>query len=203
MIKTLRAAGLAAAFALAPLAAKAITVNASSSVQAGETVEMVQDNAWHWEGTFLTGEGPGTLTYAFHNAGASLRTMDFVFNVRQLSAFFTGGVTITFGDLTYSIAQGSASNPTTWQQGGNTDVTNFLVFDPDETKTLAIAYGVVVNNPTTAASNASTAVTFDAITPGYSAPTLPPVAAVPVPAAGLMLVSALGGLGLMRRRRTA
>ncbi|MBP1807791.1 VPLPA-CTERM sorting domain-containing protein [Rubellimicrobium aerolatum] len=187
-MKTLRAASLAIAFALAPLAASALTLSPSNSITADQTVEMSTPQAWHWDANFDNGEGPSTYLFHFHNASTKTGSLDFVFNVRQLSAYFTDGVRITFGDLVWDIEQA------VWQQGGRTDQSNFLVFAPGETKTLTIDFGKVVKG---AVLNATANINFDSLSPSsYAAP-------VPVPAAGIMLMTSLAGLGALRRRRKA
>ncbi|WP_210529916.1 PEP-CTERM sorting domain-containing protein [Rubellimicrobium arenae] len=191
MLKGLCAVSLAAALAFLPLMASAVTLSDTNSIVVGQSVDLRQDSAWHWDANFSPKEAGATYTFFFHNSGRRTRTLDFVANVRQLSAYFKNGVTIAFD--TYKLSAKSTDR----QKGLSTDEMNYLTFAANETKTLTITFGSVVRYSGTTATNAMANINFDAITPSAFAPD-----PVPLPASsGLLGLGLIGLIGLRGRRR--
>lgn len=169
----------AAMFAAVPAASYAATVssdNVSGDPFTG-TATVSVDNGAYWQATYDNGEAGGTLHFSLFNSSASPTPFTLLAStINQIpgAAYFTGGVSIVAGDgQTYSVAQGAL--------GGN--LFHFTIA-PGSSQTFDVSYGSVVAS-------------------GASGPQiqLTAIAPVPIPATGLLLVGALGGLGLMRRRR--
>ena len=129
----------------------------------------------------MAGEAGDTLTFSFENTSTSTAAVTFFgWSVQQNLAAFTDGVQLSFDSYMDSVGEGVS--------GG--DNTNFLVAAGD-TATLTITYGAVYDLTTDDdGSFANIDFTVRA-------------AVVPIPAAGLLLLTALGGVAVMRRRKTA
>ncbi|SMY09292.1 VPLPA-CTERM sorting domain-containing protein [Flavimaricola marinus] len=166
-----------AALALAPITAHAATITSGDS---GTNYDLLADS-YSFDEDFGVGTAGGTLTYTFTNNDASTAAVTFFgFSVEQNLAAFTDGVELDFGTFSADVAEGES-------MGANT---NFFVAAGD-TVTLTITYGTVFDLPPSFPSDAAN-IDFSI-----------QAALVPIPAAGLLLLTALGAAGAMRRRKAA
>ncbi|MFC5567054.1 VPLPA-CTERM sorting domain-containing protein [Rubellimicrobium aerolatum] len=177
MRPVLHAATLAALALSAPMVASAATVRLDPS-DSGTTYDLLADTYGFAEVFGLGTEG-ATLTYRFENTSdrsVALALVDG--NVLQNTAAFVDGLTFTVGDQVFDFASGVSD-----------DFFTSLTVAAGDVVDLVIRFGDVVDNASIRGKGATTA-TFTV-----------EAAVVPVPAAGLLLATALGGLGLARRRR--
>lgn len=179
MISKFKYMAAAAALAIAPLAASAATITPADS--GGAAFDLLADT-YSFQEQFAVGDTGDTLTFDFENTSGSTAAVTlFGWTVEQNAAAFTGGVDISFGTYVASADQGVST-------GGNAQ---FFVGAGD-TVTLTLTYGDVFD-------------TFGSTHPDDLADIdfTVQAAIVPVPAAGLLLLTALGGAFAMRRRKTA
>ena len=175
MFNKVKAVGLAAAMMVAPLAASAATV-----VAPGGSYDLLAD-AYTFDGNFNIGTPGNSYTFSFTNTAASAAALTIVgVDVRQVTAAFTDGVKLMAGPLSFLFDED--------ETGG--DEGTFKVA-AGETIDLVLSFGKVVDAGIMNGKGQAQ-VGFDI-----------EAAVVPAPAAGLLLLTAIGGLGLARRRKVA
>ncbi len=173
MLSKLKYTAAAAALALTPFAVSAATV-----VNDGGTYDVLADS-YEFQESYDVGESGDTLTFTFENtSGADAAVTFFGVTVQQNTAVFDDGVSVDFGTYSETFDEGDS--------GG--DNTTFTIAAGDSA-TLTIMFGDVVD---TGPTGGSTDIDFTV-----------EAAVVPVPAAGLLLLSALGGAVALRRRKNA
>jgi len=171
----IKAVGLAAAMVVAPLAASAATV------VPGGSYDLLAD-AYTFDGNFDIGASGDVYTFSFTNTSSKGAAVTLVgFDVRQTTAAFTGGASLQAGPLTFAFDQ----DDTNGAESGTFKVASGDTID------LVLTFGDVVDAGIMNGKGQAQ-VGFDI-----------EAAVVPVPAAGLLLLTAIGGLGLARRRKTA
>jgi hypothetical protein len=180
MFNRLKFLAVAAAVAMAPLGASAATLNPINDIVSGGTYDI--DLGPYAFGVFMT-SSDNVLSYTFNFTNTSAVSQTFgavVATVLQSTAQFVGGMTAawTNGD-SIMIAQGTgpANHPSRTQ-----GFSIFTQLSAGETDTLTLTFG-----DTTGRGNAGLQMT---------------VASVPVPAGGLLLIGALGGIAALRRRKS-
>ena len=166
---------MVASAVVAPVAAQAFTVSASSNIANGGSYSIAGD-PFFWGATFAEHDGAGSVSFTFGNAFDA----DAVLGVTQGTVLqFTG----SFNGLTASWGNGEAQSIL-----GSTSQALFSVstlLDSGSSDVLTISWGDVTG--AFAAINLAIA-SVEAPTP------------VPLPAGGLLLLSGLAGIGAMRRR---
>jgi hypothetical protein len=174
---SLRRLTLAGLLAAAPLAATAATVELND----GDSVDLLSDS-YFFDGQFGIGDAGDTLTFTFTNNSTSSAALTlFGGTVQQTSAAFTGGVDLDFGTLVnLDLDQG---------EDLSFEYDN-LVVGAGSSVTLTITFGNVIDTGRREGGVADIDFSVEA-------------ALVPVPAAGLLLLTALGGLAVSRRRKAA
>jgi len=175
MLNTLKLTTAAAALAMVPVMGSAATV-----VPGGGPYDVLADS-YDFNTDLGVGSAGQTLSFDFFNGSGSTAAVTFFgYSVLQQAAFFTGGVQFDFGGMfTSSVAESA--------QGGF-DATSFLL-GAGQSATLTVTYGDVVDRGPSGGT-ADIDFTVEA-------------AVVPVPAAGLLLLTALGGAAALRRRKAA
>jgi hypothetical protein len=173
-MEMLRAGAIALALAVAPVAASSATM----VTDGGGPYDLLAD-MYKFEGDFVAGTAGDTLTFSFVNSSNTTAAVTFFgITLNQLSAAFTDGVQLTFGPIIDSFGTTSVG-----------EQYSFLV-DPNQVVNLAITFGNV----------------FDTIPDGFTGQAnidfQVTAAAVPLPAAGFLLLGALGGLAALRRRKS-
>lgn len=163
---------MALAVALLPGVASATTV-----VVDGGSYDIFADD-YRFNDVFLVGDAADVLTFTFVNYSTTAAALTvFGATVQQLTAAFTDGVDISFGTFSTFIAQGVTDGFETT-----------ILLAANSSTDLVLDFGAVVEK---GAEGGSADIDFAL-----------EAAAVPVPAAGLMLLGALGGLGVLRRRKS-
>ena len=164
---------------LLPMGAVASTLSPANTIVNGGSYDMV--GAYFFGETFATADVAGTRSFTFSNFDAISQNLELtVATVSALSEKFTGGVTFTWLGSGLSLAVGEA-------------ITNFSgsldnLIAAGASDTLVVAFG----DPAIRARRGGLAnftVSLDA-------------SPVPLPAGGLLLLGALGGLTALRRRKT-
>ncbi|TNC71400.1 VPLPA-CTERM sorting domain-containing protein [Rubellimicrobium roseum] len=179
MMELLKAAGVAAAIMAVPVAASAATVRLDPT-DSGSTYDLLADDYGFAE-VFGLGTPGATLTYSFENTSDRLAALTIVGgSVLQVGASFADGISFMVGDQMFDYAEGQSDTFGT-----------SLTVAAGETVDLVLSFGQVVDNASVAGKGSATA-TFTV-----------EAAVVPVPAAGLLLLTAMGGLALARRRKSA
>ncbi|WP_176559560.1 VPLPA-CTERM sorting domain-containing protein [Rubellimicrobium roseum] len=174
MFDTLKVAAFAAAMALVPAVASATTTLAP-----GGSYDLLADD-FFFDGQFNIGDAGNTYTIAFTNSSDKFAAISILgATVQQLSAAFTDGVTFTFGSL----------DPVKIAQDVSSGFETSLTVAAGETVNLSVQFGQVVDTGVRKGGVADIDFAVEA-------------AVVPVPAAGLLLLTAMGGLAAMRRRKT-
>ena len=170
------AVAAAVSVALLPAAASAVTVDSSSTIfDSGPSLDIL-GGPYFFGATFTNVDGAGMFTFDFFNSSATQTTVGVTIGtVLQSTAAFTGGLTAAW------LAGGSVTIP----EGVTDSFQISTLLGAGATDTLKINYGAVVGG---SAGRADLDLT---------------VAAVPLPAGGLLLLGALGGLAALRRRKQA
>lgn len=174
----LGALAVGAALALSPMKANAVTILNISD--AGGVFDLLADN-YQFQDVFLDGTPANTLSFTFENTSAvDARVVLSSATINQISgSVFTGGA---------SVGWVGAGNVTTAAEGVTSSGQLSFILAAGASDTLNLSFGNVLvgtNNPNPDVDF------FVTSTP------------VPIPAAGLMLLTALGGMAVMRRRRKA
>ena len=181
MLDMIRAAGVAALLATAPALASAATLNPANNIVDGGTYDIFADS-YFYGAQFALNEAASTITFTFTNNSSTAAALVLTgVSVLQATAQFTGGVAF---DFDHTPGAELVVGP------GQTTATNFqTTLAANSMTTFTVNYGTVKD---TGPKGGSTGIQF-AIE----------ASAVPVPAAGLMLLGGLGGLAALRRRRKA
>ena len=185
MINFLRKATLAAAMVVSMgAAAEAATLSPDNTIVSGNMYD-INLGPYFFDVAMTRTDGILSYTFTFENTSATAQTFGAsVATVLQSTAQFLGGMTAawTNGDAV-AIAQGTGgiSDPSRTQ-----GFSIFTQLDAGESDTLTLFFG----------DTASTSVRGRA---GLQMT----VAAVPLPAGGLLLIGAIGGLAALRRRKAA
>ncbi|WP_176559612.1 VPLPA-CTERM sorting domain-containing protein [Rubellimicrobium roseum] len=173
MLSKLKVAGLAAAMLVAPVAATATTF-----VSPGGSYDLLADD-YFFNGQFAIGDTGNTYTFSFVNTSSTAALANVGATVQQVSAAFAGGVSFTWGsEGPFSIAQDDTD-------GFESEV----LVAAGQTIDLILSFGNVIDTGKRAGGTADIDFAVEA-------------AVIPVPAAGLLLLTAMGGLALARRRKT-
>ena len=176
--KTILAVAQATA-SLLPFSAVASTLDPSNTLVDGGSYNMLGSN--FFGETFLTADGAGTRSFTFNNYnGVSANIALTVATVSALSEKFLGGLTFTWllSGVTLSVAEAITNFSGT--------LNNTILAGSSDT--LVITYGDPVVR-SGLGGRANFTVSLDA-------------APVPLPAGGLLLMGALGGLAALRRRKS-
>ena len=180
MLSVLRAAGLATALVLAPLTASAVTLDPSNSLSDGGTYDIF-NGPYFFGATFDKNDSAGSYSFTFsNNSTSSLAMAVSIGTILQSTLQFLGGVTVF------------------WQSGESAFIPDNRPTDAFNLSTLIAAGASDVltlqfGDPSGARNGSAN---IDLTVDGTPAP-------VPVPASGLLLIGALGGMALLRRRKTA
>ena len=169
--------------ALLPMAAVASTINPSSNIATGGSYDML-GGAYFYAEAFNSSDVAGSREFTFTNGNTvSENLLLTTATVNTLSEMFTGGVTFKWltSGLTLFVNQAAT------HFSGSLD--NMIAADSSDT--LRISYGDP-RKRTRREGIANFSVEFDASE----------VSPVPLPAGGLLLLGALGGLTALRRRKS-
>ena len=171
------------------LAAAVLMVGISTGVVSASTiapgaVSIIGDDAYDYQGVFAKGSGAATLTFSLKALGGL--TLD--------GGATTLEVTGAFKKLVVTLDSVAATF-----LGNTLDIHGHIIgrsygfattlFASGDIKDLVLSWTDVINGPHPSKSGTVAQINLQLYT-----------SAVPVPAAGLMLVSALGGIGALRRR---
>ncbi len=168
----LKALGVAAVIAMTPMAASAVTI------APGDTVDVL-GGFYEFEEDIAIGTPGATKSFTFENSSSSVVAVTlFQGTILQLSAAFENGVDIMFGSYYASIAQGMAGF-----FGGSINIA------PGASEVLSITFGKVLDTGEQGQGKANIDFAVEA-------------SVVPLPAAGFLLIGAIGGLAALRRRKT-
>ncbi|WP_210527422.1 VPLPA-CTERM sorting domain-containing protein [Rubellimicrobium arenae] len=162
-----------------PLAAKAVTLGATNTIRSGQSVTLLEGKAWNFVATFSPADADnrsGTYSFVFRNASDTRKTLSFGATVNQVAARFAGGVKIKLGGYLLD----TTKHPD-WTTSQGTDLT----LAARESQTLTISFGRV----RAVQPSGQATITFAAS-----------VVPAPLPATGGLLLSAIAGCGLLRRR---
>lgn len=169
---------LAGAVALAPFAASAVTLDPANTLVDGVTYDVYSMPEFGFGATFATSDGAGTYTFTFENNtsdSVALTTTIATILQTKMSLFSGTGASIAFDDG----STGLSAAPGDFMSG--MFMTTIGAMD---SVSLVVAYGDPIGNP-----DIDLKVFAEAV-------------AIPLPAGALLLGTALGGLGLARRRKS-
>lgn len=181
MMKTRVLAAALSAAILVPFHAGASTLNPSNDIVDGGTYDML--GAHFYAEAFAAADGAGVREFTFTNSDVIAQNLMLTTaTVNALSVLFKGGVTFEWlqSGLSLFVAQGKK------HFSGSLD--NIIAADSFDT--LRVSFGDPRRRPDASGRGiAHFSVEFDALP-----------AAVPLPAGGLLLLGALGGIAALRRR---
>jgi hypothetical protein len=167
---------------LSPFGAGASTLSPANDIVSGGTYDMLGSH--FYAESFKRADGAGFREFTFTNGNSSTQNLLLTTaTVNALSAMFKGGITFEWLGTGASL----------FVRQGKTEFSDILntAIGANSSDTLRISFGDVMRRPgASAGGKANFSVELDAMP-----------AAVPLPAAGLMLLSALGGIAALRRRR--
>ena len=186
MVTRLYAPVLAAALGVLPMAAFAMSLGTIGNVDDGGTYDIADQPFFFQTAYSIDGNDADTLSFTFtNNTGTAQSLLMNDDTVNQLTAEFVGGISFQFDSETpLHFAQGETGAGSLSTTLGVGESTVFTVAFGD---TIDDYPGEVGSTP-----RGVTQISFQI-----------DVAAVPVPAAGLMLLTALGGAAALRRRKSA
>ena len=173
--KTTLAAVAATSIAMMGTTGEAATFNGLNDIADGGSYD-IYDGPFFFGVAFPNSDPATTYTFDFFNSSASSTTVGVTIGtVLQAFAHFVGGVTVAW------TTGGSVTIP----QGVTSTFQITTVLSALETDTLTLTFG-------------------DPVAPRNFEPGLQmAVAAIPLPAGGLLLLGALSGIAALRRRKTA
>ena len=172
------AAGLAAVAAFAPLAASAATLDPANTLEDGGSYDIF-DGPYFFDVTFEDPDGAESYSFTFENLTTTSQALAASFGTFvQSTLSFVGGVTISWASGESAFINGETVLKDTFEL--------MTTIAPGGSDTLTLSFGDPEGGPKDRGN-------VDLVVNATPAP-------VPVPAGGLLLVSALGGLALMRRR---
>jgi hypothetical protein len=161
--------------AMLPAAASAVTLDTTNNIGDGGNYDIF-GGPYFFGASFDGTDGAGVFAFNFFNGSATDKTVGVTIGTvlqTAFSAVFTSGVTAEW------LNGGSAFIP----QGVTSTFEITTLLAPGTADTLKVTYGDVVG--------------------GGRADIDLVIAAVPLPAGGLLLIGALGGLAALRRRKKA
>lgn len=161
---------------MAPVMASAVTLSSTNNINVGGSYDLLA-GPYFFHADYSNADVAGVYDFIFTNSSATdQHTAVSIGTVLQSTLKFLGGVTVTW--LT-------GGNTTTVPEGTVGTFTLDTLIGAGGSDTLRVAFG----DPTTTIPNGRGSVDLT-------------VAAVPLPAGGLLLVGALGGIAALRRRKS-
>ena len=183
MFNRLKFLAVAAVVSLAPLGASAATLNPDNSIVSAGLYDI--DLGPYFFGVAMRrSDGPLVYTFSFTNMSATSQTFGAVVaTVLQSTAQFFNGMTAAWtngGSVVIAEGTGIITDPSRTR-----GFSIFTQLSAGETDTLTLSFGDTRSRTSTGRAGLQMT-----------------VSAVPVPAAGFLLLGALGGIAALRRRKT-
>lgn len=177
MLDFMRAAGVATALLMTPVAASAVTLDPANTMADGGTYDILA-GPYFFDATFVADDVAGMFEFQFTNTSATTQTVGVTWGtVLQGTLEFLGGVAASWlNGQSATVAQGVT---------GTFQISTVLA--AGQTDTLRVVYG----DPKAIFENGK----------GNIDMAVAAVAPVPLPAGGLLLLGALGGMAALRRRK--